>query len=119
MSQIEEIVRKCGVQEGLILANANAIPITASVFINDDDSGWKDYQKWLERFAPLNVFPQTYAHNRTGEDNGDSHMKRQIIGREVGVAIPKEKLDFARGGKSFRRVRRPPGETGAGQDIGE
>lgn len=90
---IEAIVRKSGVQEGLVLCNA--MHITASVFINDDESGLhEDYKKWLEKLAPFDASPTTYAHNRTGEDNADAHMKRQIMGREVVVAITKGKLDF-------------------------
>lgn len=69
--------------------------ITASVFINDDESGLhEDYKKWLEGLAPFDASRQRYAHNRTGEDNADTHMKRQIMGREVVVAITKGKLDF-------------------------
>lgn len=91
--QVEEIVRKSGVQEGLVLVNA--MHITASVFINDDESGLhQDYKRWLEKLAPFDASPQTYAHNRTGEDNADAHMKRQIMGREVVVAITEGKLDF-------------------------
>jgi secondary thiamine-phosphate synthase enzyme len=91
--KIEEIVRRSGVKEGLCLCNA--MHITASVFINDDESGLHaDYKKWLETLAPFDASPQTYAHNRTGEDNADAHMKRQIMGREVVVAITGGKLDF-------------------------
>lgn len=91
--QVEEIVRKSGVQEGLVLVNA--MHITASVFINDDESGLhEDYKKWLEDLAPFDPSPARYRHNRTGEDNADAHMKRQIMGREVVVAITKGKLDF-------------------------
>ena len=69
--------------------------ITASVFINDDEPGLHhDYKKWLEQLAPFDESPQRYHHNRTGEDNADAHMKRQIMGREVVVAITKGKLDF-------------------------
>ena len=89
---VEGLVRKSGVQEGLCLVNA--MHITASVFINDDESGLhQDYEKWLERLAPHEPTTQ-YLHNRTGEDNADAHMKRQIMGREVVVAITKGKLDF-------------------------
>jgi secondary thiamine-phosphate synthase enzyme len=92
-AQVEEAVRKSGVQEGLVLVNA--MHITASVFINDDEAGLhEDYKKWLEHLAPFDASPQTYAHNRTGEDNPDAHMKRQVMGREVVVAITKGKLDF-------------------------
>ena len=81
------------VQEGLVLVNA--MHITASVFINDDESGLhQDYKDWLERLAPFDASPQRYRHNRTGEDNADAHLKRQVMGREVVVAITKGKLDF-------------------------
>src|SRR5690606_714309 len=90
---VERIVADSGVQEGLCLVNA--MHITASVFINDDESGLHgDYKKWLEGLAPFDASPQRYAHNRTGEDNADAHMKRQIMGREVVVAITDGKLDF-------------------------
>ena len=92
-SKVEAAVRKSGVQEGMVLVNA--MHITASVFINDNESGLhQDYQKWLEQLAPFDASPTRYAHNRTGEDNADAHMKRQIMGREVVVAITKGKLDF-------------------------
>src|SRR5262245_19575847 len=91
--QVEEAVRKRGVREGLVLVNA--MHITASVFINDDEAGLHaDYKKWLEKLAPFDSSPQTYAHNRTGEDNADAHMKRQVMGREVVVAVTDGKLDF-------------------------
>ena len=91
--QVEEIVRKSQVQEGLVLVNA--MHITASVFINDDESGLHDdYKKWLEGLAPFDASAARYHHNRTGEDNADAHMKRQVMGREVVVAITKGKLDF-------------------------
>jgi secondary thiamine-phosphate synthase enzyme len=91
--RVAEIVKKSGVQEGLVLVNA--MHITASVFINDNESGLhEDYKKWLERLAPFDASPKTYAHNRTGEDNADAHLKRQVMGREVVVAITKGKLDF-------------------------
>ena len=91
--RVEAIVEKSGVQEGLVLVNA--MHITASVFINDNESGLhEDYKKWLERLAPFDASPKTYAHNRTGEDNADAHLKRQVMGREVVVAITKGKLDF-------------------------
>jgi secondary thiamine-phosphate synthase enzyme len=90
---VEAIVHKSGIQEGLVLCNA--MHITASVFINDDESGLhEDYRKWLEGLAPFDASPQRYAHNRTGEDNADAHMKRQIMGREVVVAITEGRLDF-------------------------
>lgn len=91
--QIEAAVRKSGVAEGLVLVNA--MHITASVFINDDERGLhQDYAAWLETLAPFDASPVRYAHNRTGEDNADAHMKRQIMGREVVVAITKGALDF-------------------------
>src|SRR6266852_3368657 len=91
--QVEAAVRKSGVQEGLVLVNA--MHITASVFINDDEPGLHDdYKKWLEGLAPFDPSPQRYKHNRTGEDNADAHMKRQVMGREVVVAITTGKLDF-------------------------
>ncbi len=91
--QLDQIVEKSGVQEGLLLCNA--MHITASVFINDDEPGLhEDYKKWLEGLAPFDASPQRYKHNRTGEDNADAHMKRQVMGREVVIAITKGKLDF-------------------------
>jgi secondary thiamine-phosphate synthase enzyme len=92
-AEIADAVRKSGVREGLVLVNA--MHITASVFINDNEPGLHaDYEKWLEALAPFDASPQRYAHNRTGEDNADAHMKRQIMGREVVVAITGGKLDF-------------------------
>lgn len=89
---VREVLRESGVQEGLCLVNA--MHITASVFINDDESGLhSDYEKWLETLAPHEPLNQ-YQHNRTGEDNGDAHLKRQIMGREVVVAITNGQLDF-------------------------
>ena len=91
-SQVEDLVRKSGVQEGLCLVNA--MHITSSVYINDDESGLiRDYDDWLEGLAPHEPLDH-YRHNRTGEDNGDAHLKRQIMGREVVVAVTKGKLDF-------------------------
>ena len=91
--QVDAAVRKSGVREGLVLVNA--MHITASVFINDDERGLhQDYAKWLEQLAPFDASPARYAHNRTGEDNADAHMKRQIMGREVVVAITNGALDF-------------------------
>jgi secondary thiamine-phosphate synthase enzyme len=91
--RVAEAVRKSGVQEGLVLCNS--MHITASVFINDDEPGLHhDFEKWLEHLAPFNPDPNVYHHNRTGEDNADAHLKRQIMGREVVVAITKGKLDF-------------------------
>jgi len=90
--QIEECLRDSGIREGLCLVNA--MHITASVFINDDESGLHhDYEAWLEKLAPHEPV-SSYQHNRTGEDNADAHMKRQLMGREVVVAITDGKLDF-------------------------
>ena len=89
---VAALVSKSGVKEGLCLVNA--MHITASVFINDDEGGLhQDYEIWLERLAPHEPTAQ-YLHNRTGEDNADAHLKRQIMGREVVVAITKGQLDF-------------------------
>ncbi len=86
-------VRSSGVREGLCLVNA--MHITASVFINDDEPGLhEDYKRWLEWLAPFDPSPERYRHNRTGEDNGDAHHKRQIMGREVVVAVTKGALDL-------------------------
>ncbi len=91
--QVEAEVAQSGVQDGLCLVNA--MHITASVFINDDESGLhRDYKNWLEELAPFDASPQRYHHNRTGEDNADAHHKRQIMGREVVVAITGGQLDF-------------------------
>ena len=91
-SQIEQCLKESGILEGLILVNA--MHITASVFINDDERGLhQDYDAWLEKLAPHDPTDQ-YRHNRTGEDNADAHMKRQVMGREVVVAITKGELDF-------------------------
>ena len=91
-SQVEKALQQSGVTEGLVLVNA--MHITASVFINDDESGLhQDYERWLENLAPHAPISQ-YLHNRTGEDNGDAHLKRQVMGREVVVAITGGKLDF-------------------------
>ena len=90
---MQELVQKSGVREGIALCNA--MHITASVFINDDESGLHaDYEKWLEGLAPFDASPARYKHNRTGEDNADAHLKRQVMGREVLVAITEGKLDF-------------------------
>ena len=90
--QVERVVAASGVREGLVLVNA--MHITASVFINDDESGLHaDYEKWLEQLAPHEPVSQ-YRHNLTGEDNADAHLKRQVMGREVVVAITEGKLDF-------------------------
>ncbi len=89
---VEDCVKKSGIQEGLALVNA--MHITASVFINDDESGLHhDYEQWLEGLAPHEPISR-YLHNRTGEDNADAHLKRQVMGREVVVAITRGKLDF-------------------------
>lgn len=91
-TQVEELVRKSSVQEGLCLVNA--MHITASVYINDAEDGLiQDYDEWLEKLAP-HAPTSKYRHNRTGEDNADAHMKRQIMGREVVVAVTKNKLDL-------------------------
>ena len=90
--QVKDALRESGVREGLCLVNA--MHITASVFINDDESGLhQDYERWLEQLAPHEPVSR-YAHNRTGEDNGDAHLKRQVMGREVVVAVTGGKLDF-------------------------
>ncbi len=91
-SQVETCLQESGIQEGLALICP--MHITASVFINDDESGLhQDYEKWLEGIAPHEPIHQ-YLHNRTGEDNGDAHIKRQVMGREVVAAVTKGKLDF-------------------------
>ena len=91
--QVEELVAESGVREGLVLVNA--MHITASVFINDNEPGLhRDYDRWLEGLAPFDPSPDRYHHNRTGEDNADAHHKRQVMGREVVVAITDGKLDF-------------------------
>ena len=90
--QVEDLVRTSGVQEGLCLVNA--MHITASVFINDDESGLHaDYERWLEELAPHEPI-EHYQHNNTGEDNADAHLKRQVMGREVVVAITEGRLHF-------------------------
>jgi secondary thiamine-phosphate synthase enzyme len=92
-ADVEAAVQESGVREGLCLVNA--MHITASVFINDDESGLhRDYKRWLEELAPFDPSPERYHHNRTGEDNADAHHKRQIMGREVVVAITDGRLDF-------------------------
>ncbi|MCA9509711.1 MAG: secondary thiamine-phosphate synthase enzyme YjbQ [Myxococcota bacterium] len=91
--EVERAVAASGVREGLCLVNA--MHITASVFVNDDEPGLHaDYKEWLERLAPFDPSPDRYRHNRTGEDNGDAHHKRQVMGREVVVAITDGRLDF-------------------------
>jgi len=90
--EVEDCLRESGIQEGLCLVNA--MHITASVFINDNESGLHhDYEVWLEKLAPHEPISQ-YWHNRTGEDNADAHMKRQVMGREVVVAVTNGRLDF-------------------------
>src|SRR5258705_1371880 len=96
---VERIVRESGVREGLVLVNA--MHITASVFINDDEDGLHfDYDRWLEQLAP-HTPTSHYRHNDTGEDNADAHLKRQIMGREVVVAITNGKLDFGNSERTF------------------
>jgi secondary thiamine-phosphate synthase enzyme len=93
-SQVEDCLGESGIREGLMLVNA--MHITASVFINDDERGLhQDYEDWLEKLAPHEPISR-YRHNRTGEDNGDAHLKRQIMGREVMVAVTDGRLDFGR-----------------------
>ncbi|MDO8447002.1 MAG: secondary thiamine-phosphate synthase enzyme YjbQ [Deltaproteobacteria bacterium] len=89
--QVQEALKDSGIREGLCLVNA--MHITASVFINDDEHGLhQDFRRWLEELAPYN--PSLYKHNNTGEDNGDAHLKRTVMGREVVVAVTEGKLDF-------------------------
>ncbi len=91
--EVEAALRESGIREGLCLVNA--MHITASVFINDDEPGLhQDYAAWLERLAPHDPSPKAYRHNATGEDNGDAHLKRHVMGREVVVAVTDGKLDF-------------------------
>ena len=90
--QVRACLRESGIREGLCLVNS--MNITASVFINDDESGLhSDYDRWLEKLAPHEPV-DSYLHNRTGEDNADAHMKRQVMGREVVVAVTDGRLDF-------------------------
>lgn len=90
--QVEAALERSGIREGLCLVNS--LHITSSVFINDDESGLhRDYAKWLEKLAPHEPVAG-YDHNKTGEDNADAHMKRQVMGREVVVAITEGRLDF-------------------------
>jgi secondary thiamine-phosphate synthase enzyme len=90
--EVRKIIQKSGIKEGLCLVNA--MHITASVFINDNESGLhQDYEEWLEELAPHEPVSK-YEHNKTGEDNADAHLKRQVMGREVVVAITKGQLDF-------------------------
>lgn len=91
--EVAAAVRESGIREGLCLVNS--MHITSSVFINDDELGLhEDYKRWLEQLAPYDPSPERYHHNRTGEDNGDAHHKRQVMGREVVVAITAGRLDF-------------------------
>jgi secondary thiamine-phosphate synthase enzyme len=91
--QVEQCLRESGIQEGLCLVNS--MHITSSVFINDDESGLHDdFARWLEQLAPYDPSPKRYHHNRTGEDNGDAHHKRQVMGREVVVAVTGGAFDF-------------------------
>jgi len=91
--EVEREVKKSGIREGLCLVNS--MHITSSVFINDDEPGLHaDYKRWLEKLAPFSPSPEVYHHNRTGEDNGDAHHKRQVMGREVVVAVTDGRLDF-------------------------
>jgi secondary thiamine-phosphate synthase enzyme len=91
--QVEQALADSGISEGLCLVNS--LHITSSVFINDNESGLhEDYARWLEELAPHDPSPEAYHHNRTGEDNGDAHCKRQIMGREVVVAVTEGRLDF-------------------------
>ncbi len=91
--QVEKAVAASRIHEGLCLVNS--MHITSSVFINDDEPGLhEDYARWLEQLAPFDPSPERYHHNRTGEDNGDAHHKRQVMGREVVVAVTKGRLDF-------------------------
>lgn len=90
--EIENCLNESGIKEGILLCNA--MHITASVFINDDERGLhRDFEKWLEKLAPEKPYSQ-YDHNNTGEDNADAHLKRSVMGREVVAAITKGRLDF-------------------------
>ncbi|HJM12578.1 MAG TPA: secondary thiamine-phosphate synthase enzyme YjbQ [Candidatus Marinimicrobia bacterium] len=92
-ADVESAIQESGISNGLCLVNA--MHITASVFINDDESGLhEDYKRWLEDLAPFDPSPSRYHHNRTGEDNGDAHHKRQIMGREVVIAVTDGRLHF-------------------------
>ncbi len=91
--QVESVVRESGIREGLCLVNS--MHITSSVYINDDEAGLLgDFERWLETLAPYEPGLERYQHHRTGEDNADAHLKRQVMGREVVVAITGGKLDF-------------------------
>ena len=100
--QVDAAVRKSGIREGLVLVNA--MHITASVFINDDERGLhQDYAAWLEQLAPFDASPERYAHNRTGEDNADARIKQETMGREVIVAVTEGRLDFGTWEQIFHR----------------
>src|SRR3989442_15002682 len=117
--QVVGEVKQSGIKEGLCLVNA--MHITASVFINDDEPGLhEDYKRWLEQLAPYDPSPERYHHNRTGEDNGDAHHKRQVMGREGVAAVTKGKLDFGPWGQIFYGEfdGRPP-KRGLVKGIGE
>jgi secondary thiamine-phosphate synthase enzyme len=110
-SKVEAVLAQSGIREGLCLVNA--MHITASVFINDDEPGLHlDYAAWLERLAPFDASAEAYRHNATGEENGDAHLKRQVMGREVVVAVTDGALDFGPWEQIFygefdgRRVKR-------------
>jgi secondary thiamine-phosphate synthase enzyme len=91
--QVEEVVCKSGIREGIVLCNS--MHVTASVFINDDEHGLRrDFEIWLEKLSPHRSDSYTYYHNQTGEDNADAHLKRQVMGREVVIAVTHGKLDF-------------------------
>ena len=91
--KVQAEIDKSEIENGLCLVNA--MHITASVYINDDEPGLiEDYDDWLEKLAPFDESPEVYRHNRTGEDNADAHMKRQVMGREVTIAVTDGKLDF-------------------------
>jgi secondary thiamine-phosphate synthase enzyme len=91
--EVEQALAESEIREGLCLVNS--MHITSSVFINDDEPGLhEDYARWLEELAPFDPSPERYHHNRTGEDNGDAHHKRQVMGREVVVAVTQGRLDF-------------------------
>jgi secondary thiamine-phosphate synthase enzyme len=91
--RVDAALRQSGIREGLCLVNS--MHITSSVFVNDDEPGLHaDYARWLEWLAPYDPSPEKYHHNRTGEENGDAHHKRQVMGREVVVAVTNGKLDF-------------------------
>ena len=96
--QVEAAVEKSGIREGLVLVNA--MHITASVFINDDERGLhEDYKRWLEHLAPFDPSPDRYHHNRTGEDNGDAHHKRQVMGVRSSLRSPKDASTSAPGNR--------------------